>query len=188
MYFILAYIIQKSMTGMLDQSHYHQDSILKNELALEVLIDVVGSRDTLVAALACIEGDYVKSLKILLSHTSLDPSAYDNQLIRAAAQYGRPHIISVLLADYRVDPSAKRNASITSAVKGIYLDQVRYNRNNDRGVPPTKKDYLEVARLLLSDPRVDPSIYHNCLVRSAYEEGNMEMVELLLTDPRVNLH
>lgn len=45
---------------------------------------------------------------------------------------------------------------------------------------------LEVIKLLLSDPRVDPSACENEAIRNATKNGHLEVVKLLLSDPRVD--
>lgn len=42
------------------------------------------------------------------------------------------------------------------------------------------------VELLLSDPRADPSLNDNKMLRNASEKGNVKIVELLLRDKRVN--
>ena len=46
--------------------------------------------------------------------------------------------------------------------------------------------YSEVMRLLLSDPRVDPSDHNNYAIILASKNGRLEVVKLLLSDPRVD--
>ena len=49
-----------------------------------------------------------------------------------------------------------------------------------------KKAHLEVVRLLLKDPRVDPAIWDNAPISWACESGCLEVVRLLLQHPRVD--
>jgi ankyrin repeat protein len=44
--------------------------------------------------------------------------------------------------------------------------------------------YVEVVKLLLNEPRVDPSADDNCAIRLASKNGHFEVVKLLLNDPR----
>ena len=46
--------------------------------------------------------------------------------------------------------------------------------------------HVEVVKLLLNDPRVDPSADNNDTIRWASLFGNVEVVKLLLNDPRVD--
>jgi ankyrin repeat protein len=50
----------------------------------------------------------------------------------------------------------------------------------------SKYGHAEVVRLLLNDPRVDPSAYSNHAIRLASWKGHVEVVKLLLNDPRVD--
>jgi ankyrin repeat protein len=45
---------------------------------------------------------------------------------------------------------------------------------------------VEVVKLLLNDPRVDPSAHDNYAIRWASRNGHVEVVKLLLNDPRVD--
>ena len=42
-----------------------------------------------------------------------------------------------------------------------------------------------MVKLLLQDPRVDPSDRNNGAIRLAHQNGHVEVVKLLLQDPRV---
>jgi hypothetical protein len=46
--------------------------------------------------------------------------------------------------------------------------------------------HVEAVRLLLNDPRVDPSADSNYAIRWASENGHVQVVKLLLNDPRVD--
>jgi len=46
--------------------------------------------------------------------------------------------------------------------------------------------YIEIVKLLLSDPRVNPSTFNNEAIRWASINGHNEVIKLLLSDPRVD--
>ena len=46
--------------------------------------------------------------------------------------------------------------------------------------------HIDIVRILLADPRVDPSDYDNFAIRKASQYGRFEVVKLLLADPRVD--
>ncbi len=46
--------------------------------------------------------------------------------------------------------------------------------------------HTEIVKLLLSDPRVDPTTNNNTAIRRASRKGYTEVVRLLMTDPRVD--
>ena len=47
-------------------------------------------------------------------------------------------------------------------------------------------DQIDAAKLLLTDPRVDPSDDKNRAIRIALEKDHDDIVKLLLADPRTN--
>lgn len=98
----------------------------------------------------------------LLWGPSLD--ADDQAAIRAAARSGRADVVARLLKREEVDPAVGGNAPLQLAV--------------DRG-------HVEVARLLLDDPRVDPT---RILLVSAVEGGFDDVTLLLLEDGRIDPH
>ncbi len=49
-------------------------------------------------------------------------------------------------------------------------------------IKASSKGHVEVLRLLLCDPRVDPPIVENIAIRIASENGYADIVELLLLD------
>ena len=48
------------------------------------------------------------------------------------------------------------------------------------------KDVPDIVRLLLCDPRVDPSVWNQQAIQWASREGHIDIVHLLLADPRVD--
>lgn len=59
---------------------------------------------------------------------------------------------------------------------------VRYNGQVNMII----RGYLEVVRLLMKDPRVDPSFGNNNCIRSASYHGRLKVARLLLSDSRVD--
>ncbi len=85
----------------------------------------------------------------------LDPSIYDNVLIKNAASTGLASVVRLLLDDPRVDPSAKNNCAIHFAIYNnqaktaqLLLTDSRVNAFNEI---PLAKD--PCARILAADPR-----------------------------------
>jgi hypothetical protein len=74
--------------------------------------------------------------------------------------------VKLLLADKRVDPSAKNQFAIRKACQN--------------GHP-------EIVKLLLADKRVDPSADDQYPIRSVSVKGHFEVAQLLLADQRVAL-
>jgi hypothetical protein len=84
---------------------------------------------------------------------------------RRAVDKKHTEVTRLLLANPRVDPSAKDNKAIRLA---------------------SAKNNVDILKLLLTDGRVDPAVYSNLVIRNACIWGTREMVALLLADPRVN--
>ena len=75
-----------------------------------------------------------------------------------AAHYDHHIVVKLLLADKRVDPSARDNYAI------------RYAASNG---------HITVVRLLLGDDRIDPSAKDNWAINLAAKYGHLEVVKLL---------
>ena len=73
--------------------------------------------------------------------------------------------VNRLLADPRVDPSARDNTAI---------------------IEVCARGHLEVVERLLADPRVNPSDVNNYALKSACANGHLAVVKRLLEDPRVS--
>ena len=89
-----------------------------------------------------------------------------------ACQNGHKEVVSLLLADPRIDPN---------------------KADDDNGATPffiaCQEGHKEVVSLLLADPRIDPNKASNEGVTPffmACQNGHREVVSLLLADPRIN--
>jgi hypothetical protein len=78
---------------------------------------------------------------------------------------GHLEVLPLLLADKRVDPSARDNEAVTLAA--AQADPA-------------------VIQLLLSDPQVDPGAQENNAIKIACDCGHIRNAELLLQDEQVN--
>lgn len=118
------------------------------------------------ALLHAVKGKRIESVELLLS---ADNRVYSNvALITVAKQQQSTEILHLLLKDLRIDPS---KALVEAASNG----------------------YPENVKLLLADPRADPSINRNeAIERVASRVSNDEedpyliILRMLLDDPRVN--
>ncbi len=86
--------------------------------------------------------------------------------IKVLLSNGRTEVVKLLLADPRVDPSAKDNEAIQLA---------------------SEYGYAESVKLLLADPRSDPSAKDNEAIKLASKKGHIEVVKLLLGSDKINL-
>jgi hypothetical protein len=67
-----------------------------------------------------------------------------------------------------------KNSKITSQTLQSFINQ------------HSKSSHKDVFKMLLEDPRIDPSADYNYSIRVASENGHTEIVEMLLHDPRVD--
>ena len=95
-------------------------------------------------------------------------------------------IVQMLLEDGRADPTGTVKydtgwthplVEITHFGTQIAMDAIRF---------ASMEGHIEVVRLLLQDPRVDPSVSNNEAILNAVSNGHTEIVRLLLQDPRVD--
>lgn len=105
----------------------------------------------------------VLSIHVLLQ-LGYDPSVNDSQIFITACAHGRARIVTLLLADKRVNPATKNGEALEWAV------------NNG---------HSEVVQLLLEDGRIDPRSCSLDLLEVAYDNEDDKMVQLLLGLGRV---
>jgi hypothetical protein len=106
---------------------------------------------------------FTDAVKLLLSDSRVDPSAWDNWALVCASENGHSDIVEILISDARIDPSAQDNAAVIFA---------------------SQNGHLETVKLLLSDARVDPSAEDNRALPLASKNGHLEIVKLLESHPR----
>jgi hypothetical protein len=105
-------------------------------------------------------------------------------------------IVELLLADERVDPSARGNWSIRHASENGHVLVVRSLLKHSRVDPSARGNWsiqtasmnghVSVVRSLLKDARVDPSVNDNWAIRIASRNGHTSVVKALLKDSRVD--
>jgi hypothetical protein len=96
----------------------------------------------------------------------------NHELFIIAAAYGYENVVQRGL-ELGVDPSAQNNLAIRRACRDALAEA-------------SENGHVEVVRLLLTDPRVDPSAQNNYAICGASENGYLKVVRLLVTDPRVD--
>lgn len=173
-YTLLPLVGKRGLTGF-----YDSGPALEDTLALEIALEVDPPRtwqQAYYAALKCAELGYADSLALVLSRRFFRPGRENNKLFRAAAKYGRPSVIRLLLTRRGVDPTADDNVSLEYAV-GAYYTGKSYTLRD--GTPPTESDYLETARLLLHDERVSTTADRERLVWMATRARKTDFIELL---------
>ena len=153
----------------------------------------------------------VDAVTTLLRHPSVNP-AYGNQAALKGAVCGtlryewqemlykctpaeRLSVVTALLADPRVDPSAHFQTVLCWAASHGHADLVA-SLLRDARIDPAMDDqvalrygakfgHAEVVAHLLSHARVDPSISSQVTLILAARCGHADVVSLLLNDPRV---
>ena len=95
-----------------------------------------------------------------LGHTAIRPLYTD---LRRACKNGHLQSLNVIVGVYKIDPSVGEVFCVACTIGNT-----------------------KVVALLLTDPRVDPSIQDNYAIRAASCYGNHEVVALLLADSRVD--
>jgi len=123
--------------------------------------------------------------------------ALSTRFVEAAAE-GDVRQVEWLLEDKRVDPWFSTTGESTALreaarmghgdVVMLLLDDGRYNHDDDELVflLAAQHGHTAVAKRLLEEARVDPSVQNNHAVRLAAETGHTAIVALLLEDLRVD--
>ena len=72
-------------------------------------------------------------------------------------------------------------------VAGLIKEGFDSSHNDNYAIQlASRNGHLEVVKLLLQDPRVDPSAKNNYAIRWTSRKSRLEVVKLLLQDPRVD--
>lgn len=153
------------------------------------------------------------TLAFLLAEGSIDPNeaveVEDEEYLQdpplgMAAANGQVEAVKLLLADPRVDPSGSNeyggNSPIWLAAEAIVDDKIeeyleivllllkRVDPSEEEShiliVCSQSRDNPEMMRLLLSDPRVNPSDNESSCLRYAVTKGREQTVAVLLEDGR----
>jgi hypothetical protein len=76
--------------------------------------------------------------------------------------------------------------NVSDVVKILLENNIEHFSNDWPIRHAAENGYYKIIELLLKDGRIDPSDYHNNVIRIASREGHYEIVELLLNDTRVD--
>ena len=148
---------------------------------------------------------YIAAKNLLESLTTTADKKNDNTALMFAAEDGYGPMVSLLLADTRVNPATTNkdgNTALMFAAQNGHSSVVRLLLA-DKRVDPTvanqngftalmfaaMKGHVPVATLLLAGNRVNPAIVNmggNNALMFAAESGHAPMVNLLLADTRVD--
>ena len=148
---------------------------------------------------------YIAAKNLLESLATTADNKNDNTALMYAAEDGYGPMVSLLLADTRVNPATTNqdgNTALMFAAQNGHSSVVRLLLA-DKRVDPTvanqngftalmfaaMKGHVSVATLLLANNRVNPAIANmggNTALMFAAESGHAPMVNLLLADTRVD--
>jgi hypothetical protein len=110
--------------------------------------------------------------------------------IFVSGYYHNPEIDSHRAWFCLVQGSTSRSLIVQKFLKLNHIDPAIEKALNGRWESAislaSENGHVEVVKLLLNDPRVDPSAYNNDAIRWASKYGHVEVVKLLLNDPRVD--
>lgn len=125
--------------------------------------------------------------KVLISDHRVDPSKNNNYAFIAACFNGHDDIVNILLNDPRVDPSVNNNEALIGACKMKAIGEFSslYYLGKDTSLEKSRlfSSYIKIIKLLLNDPRINPTINNNELFLSC---KSPEAMKLLLDDHRMN--
>ncbi|KAI9334947.1 hypothetical protein BDR26DRAFT_866478 [Obelidium mucronatum] len=144
------------------------------------------------------ECGHEKIVKMLLDDKHVDPSARSlaltafKALLQALTGKPKPEVVSLLLADDRVDPTAFDNLALAQAVSlgsaenlMLLLADPRVDPNIAIQKAADAGNHANIAALL-ADERVNPTANNNYAISAAVKYGSFESVRLLLKDERVD--
>ena len=105
-------------------------------------------------------------------------------------------IVKILLADPRVDPTAKNNEAFRWAARNGQTETVKLLLADPRVISSTNDNWAvkgaaqhghaETLKVLLADPRIDPIANDDEAIRWAAFCCYTETVKILMADPRIN--
>jgi ankyrin repeat protein len=133
---------------------------------------------------ACRNGD----LELVKELREVDPSQLYNLPFRLAVDYGHIEVVKYLLTDPRVNPADNDNSAIGYAALKDDIEMVSLLLQDSRVNPAADDNYalrasrtIEMQKLLLTDPRVDPNILLDLLIYNREWKDILEIID----DPRI---
>jgi ankyrin repeat protein len=144
---------------------------------------------------AC-EGGRVEVVKLLLDSGLVQVSLDENLALRSAVEAGHHECASLLLRHPNMDlsqyPAFEDDLLSLAACSGVmksvelllFDDRIPYTTDAIRFA--LDEQHFDIVRLFLRDPRTDPSLHDNYLLRKCIEYGYHDLVRILLQDERVD--
>ena len=136
-------------------------------------------------------------IKLLLQDPRVDPSLNNNSAIDLAIKNNNIENVKLLLSDSRISLITSSNAIQFAIMRGhlevvkLLLADTKVAFDNKYLFWAAKSFQIEIVKLLLLDPRVNPSSDSNYLIRELcmYQYTSdplVQIIKLLLQDPRVD--
>jgi hypothetical protein len=148
-----------------------------------------------VFATACREGLTNLVQYLLRNRDDVDPTFLENVGLNWAAWYLNLDVIVELLKDGRADPSDADNYLLMVMTNYGYNNVIKMLLDDPRVDPSQPKlgftnacrnGRVDIVRMFLEDGRLDPSCLNNCCLIDAVQNNRVEVVKLIVQDPRVN--
>jgi ankyrin repeat protein len=133
-------------------------------------------------------------VKLLLKDSRVKPSFLD---FFQAVISGHVNIVKLFIKDGRINPGKHRNVALLEIFKppncnvdrllgdGTQINPAEYGKwmANKKPIMP---NYYKIAKLLIDDPRINPAINSNRMLKVASLTGYDKIVKLLLKNHRVD--
>lgn len=121
-----------------------------------------------------------KTVEFILSHAGYSKVLYPHLVLDHAVSEGNPDVVRLLLNDERITIFSD---AVDTAVRSRLTDIKKGRRVVRCG--SYNKNLEEILIILLSDPRIDPSVNQNEALKRAIGNNDIRMVEILLTNNKV---
>ena len=124
---------------------------------------------------AGIKHENINLMKIGIEQGATNLSIGGTTPYELAAENNDTELMKLLLANSEVDPGENSKEG-----KRSNRDESQYAFRR-----AARRGHYEIVKIMLEDPRVDPSVKNNFALNWSFKEGHMDVVDLLLDDPRV---
>jgi hypothetical protein len=111
-----------------------------------------------------VEDQNSEILELLLTHSTIDPSKNNNQLLSIAINNNDYKCVKLLFNDKRINPAKDDCKLVTLAAQ---------------------LGHINILKLLLSDPRTYAYEFKSAAIRTAYDKKHYKVVKLLWNDINV---
>lgn len=142
--------------------------------------------------------DNIAQAKSILKDMTFDPSHNNSWLLRQIVSEDKAAFVDLLVEDGRSDPNVTPEFSSSAVgialkygnvdtIKALLRDPKTVLIDIDAFTTAVDRESIDIIRMLMDDPRSDPSENDNEAILNAATYGDVEIVKMLLEDKRVNL-